>query len=412
VAENPYPSDAPYDIVVKDLAGNIDALARADVAVLVDTEAGDCLVELMAAQTRLDAAIAKLSSRVERSGVWRGDGSRSASAWLERRTGRHRGECRAAMRRGKHLAALSEVAAAFENGRIGAWHVDQIARLHRRYPTHVTHDQARFVAWARELDHDGFAQVLAYWRQAVDPDGVEHDATDGYSRRRLDLSDGIDGVGLVDLRFEPIGWATFVEALRRIEHELWEHDWADARHRLGDAASSTDLARTDSQRRYDALIEMATRSTTAPAGGKRPRPLVTVHVDHDTLAGRICQLSTGTVLTPGQVLPVLCDCDIERAVYGAGNRIIDLGRTQRFFVGGTRRAVEIMKPTCAHPNCRIPSEHCQIDHNTPWDDGGRTDPDNGQPLCPHHQRHKTEQQRKAHRRRRRPRQDDDSDEPG
>jgi len=191
MAENPYSSDAPYDIVVKELAGNVDCLARADVAELVDTEAAGCLVELMAAQTRLDAAIAKLASRVERSGVWRGDGSRSASAWLERRTGRHRGECRTAMRRGKHLAVLSEVAAAFENGRIGAWHVDQFARPHRRYPTQVTHDQARFVACAHELDHDGFAQVLAYWRHAVDPDGVEHDATAGYQRRRLDLSDGI-----------------------------------------------------------------------------------------------------------------------------------------------------------------------------------------------------------------------------
>ncbi len=394
-----------YATVVKELAEDVDALARADLLELVDTEAADCLVELMAVQTRLDAAIATLASRVERSGVWRGDGSRSASAWLGRHSGRHPGECRTAMRRGLLLAALGQVAAAFEAGRIGAWHVDQVAKLHRRYPEQVAHDEALFVQWAQELDHDGFSQVITYWRHAVDPDGTERDATDGYQRRRLDLSDGIDGVGLVDLRFEPIGWATFVEALRRIEHELWEADWAEVRDRLGGAAHSTDLARTDSQRRYDALIELAIRGSSAPADAKRPRPLVTVHVDHDTLAGRICQLSTGAVLTPGQVLPLLCECDIERAVFGPGGRVIELGRRSRFFVGGTRRAVEIVEATCVHPGCRVPSEHCQIDHDQPWEEGGRTDPDNGQPLCTPHHRHKTERQRRSRRRRR-------DDEPG
>src|SRR5690606_33785467 len=151
------------------------------------------------------------------------------------------------------------------------------------------------------------------------------------------------------------------EALRRIEHEMWEADWAEARARLGDRARSTDLARSDAQRRYDALIELARRGSAATGSG-RLRPLVTVHVDHDTLAGRICQLSTGTVLTPGEVLPLLADCDVERAVFGPGGRVIELGRTQRLFVGGTRRAVEIAQPRCAHPGCPVPAEECDIDH--------------------------------------------------
>ena len=144
---------------------------------------------------------------------------------------------------------------------------------------------------------------------------------------------------------------------------------------------------------------MALRSTTAPANGKRPRPLVTVHVDHETLAGRITQLSTGTIVTPGQILPLLIDCDIERAVFDGPSRIIELGRTQRLFVAGTRRVVEILHPTCEHPGCMDPSEHCEIDHRQPWEEGGRTDPDNGQPLCPPHHRHKTERQRSRRRRR-------------
>jgi hypothetical protein len=60
----------------------------------------------------------------------------------------------------------------------------------------------------------------------------------------------------------------------------------------------------DAQRRADALVELAHRACTAPAGGRRPAPLVSVFVDHETLTGRLCELSRGTTITPGQLLGV------------------------------------------------------------------------------------------------------------
>lgn len=380
-----------------DLVDQIDAcldrLLALDLSEEPEHVVADGLVAAMGLDTKLDAALARLAGQVDRSGVWREDGSRSASAWLGRRSGRRRSECSHTVRRGQRLGALSLVAEAFATGEISAWHVDLIGRLAQRWPDETAAAEADLVEWARTLDCDGFSQVVAYWTQHIDPDGVEDEAAARHRRRRLDMSDGIDGIdgcGLLDVEFEPLGWATFREALRRIEHELWKHDWAEARARLGERARATDLVRTDSQRRYDALIEMAARAAAAAPGCRRPRPLVTVHVDHDTLAGRICQLSTGVVLTPGQVLPLLAECDIERAVFDSAGRVIDLGRRRRLFAGGARRAVEIEQPTCAHPSCDVPSESCEIDHRLAWDDGGATTPDNGQPLCPPHHRRKSD----------------------
>jgi len=47
---------------------------------------------------------------------------------------------------------------------------------------------------------------------------------------------------------------------------------------------------------------MAVRSPAAATIGRRPRPLFTVLVDYDTLAGRVCELSDGTLIAPGVLL--------------------------------------------------------------------------------------------------------------
>src|SRR5581483_1587024 len=100
--------------------------------------------------------------------------------------------------------------------------------------------------------------------------------------------------------------------LTRIEQQLFDADWAEARGRLGDDATIADLARTPAQRRADALVEMATRSATAPADGRRPEPLFSVFVDYETFAGRICELANGAVVTPGSVVGWLPQSWIER----------------------------------------------------------------------------------------------------
>ena len=49
-----------------------------------------------------------------------------------------------------------------------------------------------------------------------------------------------------------------------------------------------------------------------------------------------------------------------------------------------RHLVNIRQRTCAFPGCRRPAERCDLDHTTPFDQGGRTCPCNLSPLCRRH----------------------------
>ncbi|MDZ7678179.1 MAG: DUF222 domain-containing protein [Acidimicrobiales bacterium] len=347
-----------------------------------------------------DAAVAHLAGEADARRVWADDGSKSCSGWLGRAAGRPVGECRSVVRRARRLRQMPVTDRAHGAGEIAVAHVLRLIGAARVDLDAFAVDEEMLVDQARSLRFDDFCRAIDYWCQLHDPDGVEDQARDRYEARRLHLSETLDGTGALDAWFDPIGLAQFRTALERIENELWKHDWAEARDRLGDAATDADLARTAAQRRYDALIEMARRASSAPKGAKQPRPLITVLVDYPTLAGRVCELSTGPVVTPGEILPLLQGADIERVVFDGPSRVLDVGERQRLFTGATRRAVEVLDRRCDIDTCTVPAHRCDVDHIDPYEPGGLTIQANGRLRCPAHH---------SGRRRRHPPNPDDQD---
>lgn len=282
------------------------------------------------------------------------------------------------------MAAMADTAQELRAGTINTAHLDRLADAHSANPDAFADAEPLLVMLARTQRFDDFANDIATWVSLADPDGAEARALNRYHTRRAHLSATFDGTGTLDATFDPVSYATFAAALDRIEHDLWATDWATARDRYGHLATAEDLCRTPTQRRHDALIEMAIRATTAPATGRRPRPLITVLVDHPTLIGRVCELSNGTTITPGELLPLLCDADIERAVFDTPSRLLDIGTTRRLFTGATRRAVEIRDRRCQHPSCTTPAPACDVDHTIAHSTKGPTAHTNGHLLCPTH----------------------------
>lgn len=359
-------------------------LGEVDPGGLSDLEVIESIRSAMQADSMLEAFTTKVVGEADTRKLYRREGASSASRWVGAMTRRPVGECREVVRRARRLATMDITSTAFSVGQIAAAHVRHLVRAQHTKARAFARDEAMLVGHATSLRFDDFVVAVDYWCQLNDPDGVEADAYDRYQARAAHLSETFDGTGVLDATFEPVGYGVFAEALRRIELELWDADWAEARARVGDGVSEADLCRTRAQRRYDALIEMARRAHATPAGARLPRPLITVLVDAPTLTGRICELSTGRVLTPGEVLPLVCDADVERVVFDGGSRVLDVGERQRLFTGATRRAVEVRDRRCTHPTCGVPAHRCDVDHIQPYTKGGPTTQTNGWLRCPHH----------------------------
>ena len=370
--------------MLEELQSAVEELCGADPQALADPEA---MVVLQRCLNRMEAAVTRATGAFDASGAWAATGSRGAAMWLSVHTGLPPHLARQRVRLARLLRALPAVEAAWVDGEVHQAHVGVLDRARNpRTEVAMDRDQELLVGQAGRLQFSVFCQVMQYWRLRADPDGCEADAAAQYRCRRLDLSKTFEGSWVLDGQLEPIVGTIVANQLKAIEAELFAADWAEARDRLGQRAGAGDLRRSAAQRRADALVEMAVRAGTAPPGGRRPEPLFSVVVDYQTLAGRVCELANGTVVTPGSLVPYLDRAWIERIVFDSPSRVIDVGVARRLFSGATRRAVEVRDRGCYHPYCDQPAEGCQVDHIQPWSQGGPTTQANGRLACGFHNR--------------------------
>jgi hypothetical protein len=369
--------------VIDALRALVDEMAGREPTEWADS---DTVVALQRELSRLEAAVARVTTAWDSSGVWADDGARSGAVWLEHRTKLSKKAAARQIRLGRLARELAAVDDAWVSGRIGAGQVDVLG-LHHRPVTHeaMIRDQELLVGQAAGLPHRLFVKAAAYWRQHADPDGVERDAARLYDQRELSMGETLDGAAVGHFVLDPIGGGIVRTVLGDIEQELFEADWADARTQHGKDACKNHLRRSARQRRADALVEMARRAAIAPEDGRDPYVLLTVLIGHDTV-NRLCELANGNVVTPGSLLPWLQDACLERIVFDGPSRAIDVGVRQRLFKGATRRAIEVRDRECFHPLCDRPAPECQADHVIPYSAGGPTTQDNGRLACPHHNR--------------------------
>ena len=370
--------------VASKLASAVDRLSDADPALLAD---GEIIVALHRQLDRLEAVTTRATAAFDAARAWEADGARSAAAWIATRCHLPTPTARRRVRLGRELRHMPAVEGAWLAGEIGEAHVALLARARTSATAEsFARDEELLVGHARHLRFGQFARLLAYWRYEADPEGAEDEAQGHLEDRHLHLSRSFEGCGFLDGMFDPISLAIFEGELRRLEKELFEADWAEAKARVGEGVCASDLCRTPAQRRLDALVEMARRSAAMPAEARLPEPLFSVFVGYETFAGLLCELENGTVVTPGSLLPHLDRAWLERVVFDGPSRVIDVGVRRRLFAGATRRAVMVRDRECFHPFCDVPAEDCEVDHVEPWAAGGLTTQANGRPACAFHNR--------------------------
>jgi Domain of unknown function (DUF222)/HNH endonuclease len=368
---------------LSDLADAVDAVAAMDPRELAGAPS---IEELHRQVERLEAVLTRASAAFDASGDWAGDGARNAAAWISTRCRLPKAQVRRRLRIGRRLTELPACARAWLSGEISGAHAGVITGLaHGSVADLLRRDEQLLIRHATTLRFDQFCRALSYWRSLADPDGAEEDHAARRARRDVYLEASFQGMWFGKITLDPVAGAIVAGELERLELAEFDADRAEAFERLGHDPSPGDLLRTPGQRRADALVQMATRSRTAPADGRRPVPLFSVFVGYETLHGRICELAQGMAVAPGALVPWLEEADVERAVFNPARRI-EIGATARLFTGATRRAILLRDRECCHPYCDRPGHACQVDHVVPYAVGGETTQENGRLLCPFHNR--------------------------
>jgi hypothetical protein len=361
----------------------VERLLSCDSFVLADKET---MVRIHRLSAKFDCAKALAAFGFDEGAEWVSDGAQTSSAWVDTRCHVPKKEAKKLVRLGRSLSYLPVLKEAWADGAIGLAQVEVLCGLKgARSEAAFCRDEEMLVEQAKTMKFASFCWAAAYWEQLADPDGASEADMERRERRDAYLSPSANGTWCGKMTLDQVSGTVVSTELVRLEQELFEADWAGAKEALGRDPKSHELARTPAQRRADALVEMAIRSATAPADGRRPAPLVSIYVGWETLHGRLCQLSNGLALSPDTVLGQLNGADLERAVFGPGKRV-EVGITSRFFTGATRRAIELRDQECSHAYCDVPAERCQIDHITEASKGGLTNQENGRVMCGFHNR--------------------------
>ena len=305
------------------------------------------------------------------------------------------------------------------SGRLGVAQAHSIARLagDRRVGGYVPMFIDLILDAAASFDHADFELYLKEWKQRVDVDGTDPER----AHRHRDAS-----IGFTDTEFRfvltgpNIDGVKFAALLKEFEQAEFDRDWAACRDEWGDQARPDLMRRDPSQRRYDAFFKLLAHvgPPAPPAGDDEPvaeaddradgavATTVNIVIDHQTftdatnlLFGRSLQRDIRPPFGPGRGFCHTLDGviisardTVLAALYGKVRLVvvddhgvpIQMTSATRLFVGRMRDAVLMTAVRCTHPGCLRPGTKCEIDHLIPWSEGGRTDPHNGGPACPHH----------------------------
>ena len=401
--------DVDLDVLLRHVTDRLLEVSADGGEGLDDAELHHTVVLVHRERSRFAVAFAELLAGWDTRRLWESDGSRSPAHRLARETRSSVGGARDDLRRARRIRHLPLGREAVAAGVLSIDHLDLLGHVNTPERRHLfARDEALLIDKCRSLSYADGARVVRYWAghaderladeraanratdadpngddAAVAPDDAnappDADLDDSYEPHapttgsRLHASRTLDEALVIDGTLDAIDGTIVEKELNRLADEI----------RLADRKAGID--RSPAQRRAAALVEMARRSATAPEHGRRPRPLFTVLVGERTL-DRLCELSNGIVVTPGQLVAHLTEADIESVLFDGPRTVIAVS-SRRTFRGAVRRAVQVRDRRCRHrSDCDVSADDCDIDHIVPSSKGGPTSQFNGRLECKPHNR--------------------------
>ena len=379
------------------LAGLFDV----DVASLDAAELRLWLEEVEGLRRTVEAAAVAAAGVVDRSNPFRAQGFLSTKTVVKHMCKLSGPEAHRRVQTARLHEALPEWADAEIDGRVGVAPCELMARVaaNPRIPAAVLErDSPALLDDAISQPFDEFERRVRLWEALADPDGDRTRNEQLNANRDVRVRPRPEGGWTITGNLAELAGCEFNEIFSWFIGAEWQTDWAEARHRLGDTATVADLARTEAQRRADAVVAMAKAAASAAPGSRRPQPTVNVLIDDETFEAHlrgetvdprryrdvVVRTQTGRRLHPDDAVNAALIGHVRRVVYDGSGTVIDLGRRQRLFRGSAREAVMLLLVTCVWIGCDRPIAWCDADHSVGWRAHGATVPRNGGGLCHGH----------------------------
>ncbi len=298
-------------------------------------------------------------------------------------------EIRAALRLTRRAADNElSIARDFQTRLPAVWEELAAGRIDRRRANlilhrtdHLSADRAREVAKqalerAPELTTGQLTALLRKLSVEADPEDAKRRYETAVEERRVVLESGVDGTAHLHLM------------------DLSPDRAVRIRQRIDSAARNLRTGgetRTMDQLRADVVLDILDPDV-LHSGDVSGRGSLVMTVDLATLAGLTD--SSGDLGGFGPVIADIARRVAEEWLTGEWRFVVTDGQQRPLHGGITRRrptapdrrTIDTMFPHCVFPGCRIPASQCDIDHTTPWADGGQTSLDNLAPLCRHDHR--------------------------
>ena len=381
------------------LAAVVDELVDQDLDGLADGALAERVMALRGLMDRLEGhwlgALADLDARGA-AGAEHGVQAGSTASWLRARLHMSAGTAASLVRtaRALHRGPLTGTAQALADGEISPAHAQVLAAGTQDLPDHLAADaEPVLLEAARRLDPPRLRRAIAHLRLVADPDGADAQAEQQHQRRGVWLSSTWEGMVALNGLLDPEAGQTVLAALEPLARP-----------------ANADDPRSASQRRADALVELARRTLEAgrlpQSGGVRPQLLVTVDLDSllgpGGLGGEVGGVGP---LDPEACRRLACDGAVTRvlvtrhpsdhpgdddslaarlrtaatrlppALGGAPPQPLEVGRASRVVTAAQRAALVVRDGGCAVAGCDRPPAWCEAHHLRHWLHGGPTDLD-------------------------------------
>ena len=290
----------------------------------------------------------------------------------------------------------AEVSRALSNGSLGVDAAHSIIRCldqaeRRAQPDDLATAERSLVETAATESADLLAVHALAYREALDPDGSEPRDEELRAARGFLLGRERNGMTRATIDLDPQS-----AALMRAILSDGTDPRVIPRHLDPSNGSSAELAdpRTRVQRQFDVIMGtltagMRSRGMNAQDASGSVRPTATV-MAVITLADLESGRGAGwldDVREPVSAMALqtmACDAGIRPIVLGTHGEVLHLGHPRRLFSTAQRRALAVRDGGCVWPGCSAPPSWCEAHHVIEWEQGGRTDIDNGTLLCSAH----------------------------